>query len=121
MGPLAAGAAGLFGDLLGRPASPGSPSSGGGFGRPGPSLREGLSGRVVPREKAKALGRRAGGPRGAPAGAVARGAVALMLGLAGHHVGWPFPKEEHARSAPPRVIRPLAPAGDRNRPHREVD
>jgi phytoene dehydrogenase-like protein len=92
MGPLAAGAAGLFGDMLGPFRLPRHPFLGLRFGLRALHSGKGLADAWFRGEKAKALIAGLAAHAVIPLEQSPGGAVALMLGLAGHHVGWPFPK-----------------------------
>ena len=93
MGPLVAGAAGLFGDLLGPFRLPRHPLTALRFGLRSIRSARGVAHSWFRGEPARAL----------LAGLAARcsvlpltrspgAAIALMLGVAGHAVGWPFPR-----------------------------
>lgn len=92
MGPLAAGAAGLFGDLLGPFRLPRHPFLGARFGLRALHSGKGLAEAWFRTNRAKAIIAGLAAHAVLPLEQSPGGAVALMLGLAGHAAGWPFPK-----------------------------
>jgi len=92
MGPLAAGADGLFGDLLGPLRLPRHPLTAIRFGLRAVHSGSGLANGWFRTDRAKALVAGLAAHAVLPLEQSPGAAIALMLGLAGHAVGWPFPK-----------------------------
>ncbi len=94
MGPLVAGADGLFGDLLGplRLRFPNSPLTALRFGLRAIRSGSGLANAWFRTDRAKALIAGLAAHAVIPLEQSPGAAIAVMLGLAGHAVGWPFPK-----------------------------
>jgi phytoene dehydrogenase-like protein len=92
MGPLAAGAAGLFGDLLGPLRLPRHPLTALRFGLRAIRSGKGLADAWFRTDRARALVAGLAAHAVLPLEQTPGAAVTLMLGLAGHAVGWPFPR-----------------------------
>jgi phytoene dehydrogenase-like protein len=91
VGPLASFADNLFKDLLGPPRFPRHPISALRFGKAGLKSVRGLCDSWFSGPKARALLAGLGGHAILPLDHRPGAAIALMLGLAGHAVGWPSP------------------------------
>jgi phytoene dehydrogenase-like protein len=92
MGPLAARATGLFGDLLGPFRIPRHPITALRFGLRAIRSARGLARSWFRGEAAQALFAGLAGHSVLPLTQSPGAAIGLMLGLAGHAVGWPFPR-----------------------------
>jgi phytoene dehydrogenase-like protein len=123
MGPLAAAADGLFADLLGPFRIPRRPLAAARFGWNAVRSGKGLADAWF----------RTAGARGLVAGLAAHAvlplerppsaAIALMLGLAGHAAGWPFPKggAQKIADALASYLRSLGGRVETGRPVRSID
>jgi phytoene dehydrogenase-like protein len=92
MDPLAAAAEGLFADLVGPFRIPRRPVAAARFGWRALRSAGGLAGAWFTGERAKALVAGLGVHAVLPLEQRPGAAIALMLGLAGHAVGWPLPR-----------------------------
>src|SRR5579883_2119977 len=92
MGPLVAGAEGLFADLLGPPALPRHPFTVMRFGLQALYSGRGLAEAWFHTPAARALIAGLAGHAVLPLEQSPGAAITLMLGIAGHAVGWPFPR-----------------------------
>jgi phytoene dehydrogenase-like protein len=92
MGPLARHADGLFGDLLGPAGVPRHPLLAARFGWDAVRSARGLADAHFVTPAARALVAGLAAHSVLPLERSPAAAVALMLGLAGHAVGWPFPR-----------------------------
>jgi phytoene dehydrogenase-like protein len=92
MGPLVTGATGLFGDLLGPFRFPGHPLTQLRFGLRAIRSARGLARSWFRGEPARALLAGLAAHSVLPLAQSPSAAIALMLGVAGHAVGWPFPR-----------------------------
>jgi phytoene dehydrogenase-like protein len=92
MGPFVDAAAELFGDLLGPFRLPRHPLLAARFGWNAVRSVRGLAGRLFSGERAKALIAGIGAHAVLPLEQMPGAAVTLMLAVAGHTVGWPFPR-----------------------------
>jgi phytoene dehydrogenase-like protein len=92
MGPLTAGAEGLFADLLGPPKLPRHPLAVARFGLNALRSGRGLAESHFRTPEARALVAGLAAHAVLPLDQRPGAAVALMLGVAGHAVGWPFPR-----------------------------
>jgi phytoene dehydrogenase-like protein len=99
MAPLFAGADSLFGELVGPFRFPKHPFLAGRFALRGLRSGVGLAENKFTSELAKALFAGLAGHSQLPLEMRPSAAVALMLGLAGHAVGWPLPKGGSQRIA----------------------
>jgi phytoene dehydrogenase-like protein len=92
MGPLAAGAEGLFNDLLGPPKLPRHPLTVARLGLNALRSGRGLAESHFRTPEARALVAGLAAHAVLPLDARPGAAITLMLGVAGHAVGWPFPR-----------------------------
>jgi phytoene dehydrogenase-like protein len=92
MGPLAAGAEGLFADLLGPPKLPRHPLTVARFGLNALRSGRGLAESHFRAPEARALVAGLAAHAVLPLERRPGAAIALLLGVAGHAVGWPFPR-----------------------------
>jgi phytoene dehydrogenase-like protein len=99
MGPLVRGAEGLFADLLGPFRIPRHPLTALRFGWRAIRSAKGLADAYFRTDKARALVAGLAGHAILPLEKSPGAAITLMLGLAGHAVGWPFPRGGSQRIA----------------------
>ncbi len=92
MGPLVAGAGGLFGDLLGPFRIPRHPFTALRFGLRAIRSGKGLADAWFRTDRARALIAGLAGHAVLPLEQSPGAAITLMLAIAGHAVGWPFPR-----------------------------
>ncbi|HZZ78340.1 MAG TPA: NAD(P)/FAD-dependent oxidoreductase [Gemmataceae bacterium] len=92
MGPLVAGASGLFDDLLGPPKLPRHPFLAMRFGLRALHSATGLANAWFRTPAARAIVAGLAAHSVLPLDRLPSAAIALMLGIAGHAVGWPFPR-----------------------------
>ena len=114
MGPLFAGADSLFRELVGPFRFPKHPFLAARFGLRGLRSGVGLAESKFTGEPAKALFAGLAGHSQLPLEKRPSAAVALMLGLAGHAVGWPLPKGGSQRIADALASLLRAHGGNRN-------
>ncbi|MDY3554526.1 NAD(P)/FAD-dependent oxidoreductase [Gemmata sp. JC717] len=123
MQPLAAGAANLFGDMLGPFRLPRHPILGMRFGLRALHSGKGLAEAWFRTDSAKAIVAGLAAHAVLPLEQSPGGAVALMLGLAGHAAGWPFPKggAQKIADALASYLRSLGGRIETGRPVKSVD